>query len=157
MSISIFSPDWRNEILRELKDVQRAGPLAWLNFDGNPSPTIRDSLSVTSVTRNAQGDYTVNYTSSLSSNASVQVTAGDTASPALYSANIVEISTAMVRFQIRDVTGTAVDVDTVCVTINGRVIDFLLLEGDALTGPLDKISLEGDAAPGVLLTDPLAS
>jgi hypothetical protein len=35
---------------------------AWVNFNGNTSPgTIRSSYNVSSVTRNATGDYTVNF------------------------------------------------------------------------------------------------
>ena len=40
--------------------------LAWVNFNGNTSPgTIRASFNVTSVTKNATGDYTLNFTNAL--------------------------------------------------------------------------------------------
>jgi len=43
-----------------------SGPKAWVNFDGLTSPgTIRASLNVSSVTRNATGDYTVNFTTAM--------------------------------------------------------------------------------------------
>ena len=36
--------------------------LAWVNFNGTTSPgTVRSSYNVSSVTRNATGDYTVNF------------------------------------------------------------------------------------------------
>jgi hypothetical protein len=39
---------------------------AWVNFDGTTSPgTIRASFNVSSVTKNATGDYTVNFTNVL--------------------------------------------------------------------------------------------
>jgi hypothetical protein len=39
---------------------------AWVNFDGNTSPgTISSSFNVSSVTRNATGDFTVNFTTAL--------------------------------------------------------------------------------------------
>jgi hypothetical protein len=39
---------------------------AWVDFNGTTSPgTIRSSYNVSSVTRNATGDYTVNFTSDL--------------------------------------------------------------------------------------------
>jgi hypothetical protein len=39
---------------------------AWVNFDGTTTPpTIRASGNVSSVTRNATGDYTVNFTTAL--------------------------------------------------------------------------------------------
>ena len=39
---------------------------AWVNFNGTTSPgTIRASFNVSSITKNATGDYTVNFTNSL--------------------------------------------------------------------------------------------
>lgn len=41
---------------------------AWVSFDGTTSPgTIKGSFNVSSVTKNGSGDYTVNWSSSLSS------------------------------------------------------------------------------------------
>jgi len=38
------------------------GAKAWVNFDGTTSPgTIRSSYNVSSITKNATGDYTVNF------------------------------------------------------------------------------------------------
>lgn len=38
---------------------------AWVNFNGVSTTTIRASFNVSSVTRNAAGDYTVNFTNAL--------------------------------------------------------------------------------------------
>lgn len=38
---------------------------AWVNFNGVTTATIRASFNVSSVTRNATGDYTVNFTNAL--------------------------------------------------------------------------------------------
>lgn len=38
---------------------------AWVNFNGNPTIAIRSSFNVSSMTRNALGDYTVNFTTAL--------------------------------------------------------------------------------------------
>lgn len=38
---------------------------AWVNFNGVTTATIRASYNVSSVTRNATGDYTVNFTNAL--------------------------------------------------------------------------------------------
>ena len=38
---------------------------AWVNFNGASSPTIRASYNVSSITRNAGGDWTVNMTNAL--------------------------------------------------------------------------------------------
>ena len=43
------------------------GCRAWVNFDGTTSPpTIRASGNVTNVTKNATGDYTINFTTAMS-------------------------------------------------------------------------------------------
>lgn len=45
-----------------------AGLKAWVNFNGvNTPPTIRDSYNVSSVTRNATGDYTINFSTAFAS------------------------------------------------------------------------------------------
>jgi hypothetical protein len=41
------------------------GCRAWVNFNGTGTPAIRGSGNVTSLTDNGQGDYTVNFTSSM--------------------------------------------------------------------------------------------
>ena len=41
-------------------------PLAWVNFNGIPTLTVRASYNVSSVTRNATGDYTITFASALS-------------------------------------------------------------------------------------------
>lgn len=130
------------------------GPRAWVNFDGGISPSIRNDFNVDRVERNGVGDYTVYYSTSVGGGASVQVTAGSTSVPAVYVANLVDLSTAYVNFQVRDNAGALTDVDIVCVTVFGIEYNYLILSGDAQTDGLDKISLSGDAAPGVLMTSP---
>ena len=39
----------------------------WLNYNGNGTPTIRDSYGVSSVTDNGTGYYTINYATTLNS------------------------------------------------------------------------------------------
>ena len=41
-------------------------PSAWVNFNGTATVTIQDSYNVSSITDNGIGDYTVNFTNSLS-------------------------------------------------------------------------------------------
>jgi hypothetical protein len=38
---------------------------AWVNFNGNPTVSIRASFNVSSITRNQTGDYTVNFTTAM--------------------------------------------------------------------------------------------
>lgn len=132
---------------------QNTGIHAWINFDGESTPAIRDSEGISSITDNGTGDYTLNFGSSIGAGASVTITAGDTGTPATYAANIVEITTQGVRFQVRNLSGDPVDVDTICVHVFGRVYNWLILSGDE-QGGLDKIAFSGDAAPGVLLLSP---
>ena len=47
-------------------NLTRGACQAWANWDGANSPySIRASYNVSSVTRNASGDYTVNYTNAI--------------------------------------------------------------------------------------------
>ena len=39
---------------------------AWVNFNGTGTVAIRDDLNVSSITDNANGDYTVNFTTAMS-------------------------------------------------------------------------------------------
>lgn len=126
---------------------------AWINFNGESTPAIRDSEGIGSITDNGVGDYTLNFASSIGAGASVTITAGDTGTPATYTANIVAVTTQSVRFQVRDLSGSLIDIDTICAHIFGRVYNWLILSGD-MQGGLDKITLSGDAAPGVLLLSP---
>ena len=54
---------------------------AWVNFNGTTSPgTIRSSYNVSSVTKNAAGDYTVNFATAMAdANYSAFVTTGSSA------------------------------------------------------------------------------
>lgn len=40
-------------------------PKAWVNFSGVTTTTINSSFNVSSVTRNATGDYTINFTTAM--------------------------------------------------------------------------------------------
>ena len=60
---------------------------AWVNFNGTSTITIRDSFNVSSVTRNAAGDYTINFTTAMpNANYSVSVSCMLNASPTANSA-----------------------------------------------------------------------
>lgn len=56
-------------------DAIRGSAKAWVNFNGNGSISIRGSFNVSSVVRNAAGNYTVNYTTAMpNANYATQVT-----------------------------------------------------------------------------------
>lgn len=123
---------------------------AWLNFDGDGGATVRESFNVDGVTRNSTGDYTVTWEESISSTASIIITAGDTGTAGVYAANIVAITESDVNFQIRDASGTLVDADTICLHAMASPNEFLLLEGDMQTGT-DILLLEGDESGNLVL------
>lgn len=57
------------------------GARAWVNFNGTGTVAIRAALNVTSITGNAVGDYTVNFTTALAdANYSVCYGGGDSGS-----------------------------------------------------------------------------
>lgn len=126
------------------------GLRAWANIDGSATPAIREQFNVASITRNAAGDYTAFWSESISSTASITITAGDTTTPAVYVANIVAITTTSCRFQIRTHLNALTDCDTIGIHVAGNYADFLLLSGDMQADDDDKLSLTGDMAPGVV-------
>ena len=64
-----------NELVTRLNAIdQKQLPSAWVRFDN--AWTIADSYNVTSVTKNADGDFTINFTNAMvDTNYSTQVTA----------------------------------------------------------------------------------
>lgn len=60
-STSWSSLDYRYEQLETL--MQTAS--AWVNFNGTGTPSITDSFNVSSITDNATGNYTLNFTNAL--------------------------------------------------------------------------------------------
>ena len=46
--------------------TKQSAPKAWVNFNGNSTIAARDSFNNSSLTDNGTGDYSVNYTNSLS-------------------------------------------------------------------------------------------
>ena len=98
---------------------------AWVNFNGTGTVAIRDSLNVASVTDNGTGDYTINFSSPLSSSnyaplitvAGVDpnrngVVAGDASNvPLLKTVNSLRIRTGIAS------TGTSADLPDIYVAI----------------------------------------
>jgi hypothetical protein len=93
---------------------------AWVNFNGVTTATIRASYNVSSVTRNSTGNYTVNFTTSMTdANYSAQATAGN------YNASNTggRICTSSVnlaasyQFDIRSDSNGLTDMDNVTVAI----------------------------------------
>jgi len=94
---------------------------AWVNFDGTTSPgTIRSSYNVSSITKNATGDYTVNFATPMAdANYSVVGSCGNTfPASASYNAVVPAYSVIPTTSQVRISTGfTNTPIDTAVVHI----------------------------------------
>jgi len=78
---------------------------AWVNFNGDGTVAIRSSGNVSSITDNAPGDYTVNFTTSIpDANYAVSISACDTDNSAGYgygvwvSSSNTAVSAGSIRF-----------------------------------------------------------
>jgi len=49
------------------EEIGKGRAKAWINFNGENTPTARESYNVSSITDNATGDYTLNFTNAMSS------------------------------------------------------------------------------------------
>lgn len=103
---------------------------AFVNFDGTGTVAIRSNGNVTSITDNGVGDYTVNYTTAMTSaNYSVNVTAVNSASghsnvicaairaPSSAGVGAASVTTGSVRVSVRTSSGNQIDSDCVNVAI----------------------------------------
>lgn len=91
---------------------------AWVNFDGTTSPgTIRASFNISSVTRNGTGDYTANFTNSLSdTNYAVVTNASDLANSGRQSCPRA-IATSSVRVLTTDTPGLTANYTYVSISV----------------------------------------
>ena len=99
------------------------GCRAWVNFDGTGTPAIRASGNVTSLTDNATGDYTVNFTTAMvDANYSAVATAqrnsaGGASWVGLYGGTSLVQTTTTVRVLNITAAGAAEDPRAFCVAI----------------------------------------
>lgn len=94
---------------------------AWVNFNGTGTVAVRASYNVSSITDNAIGNYTVNFTTSLQDqNYSVVTTASravDTTSSGAHSMLPITYSNSLVALLSSRGAGTAADPDYANVAI----------------------------------------
>ena len=68
-TIENIPPGYEDQDALDLFNATGSAPVfacrAWANFDGSTGPTIRASGNVSSVVRNATGNYTVNFTTAM--------------------------------------------------------------------------------------------
>ena len=84
---------------------------AWVNFNGTGTVAIRDSYNVSSVTDNSTGDYTTNFTTSLSANYVASMIAGRASSNPDVFSGIVTLSTSSIRTRSVNSGNNVVDVE----------------------------------------------
>jgi hypothetical protein len=103
---------------------------AWVNFNGTSTIVVRDALNVSGLVDNTTGDYTVNFTSSMSNNDySVSGSCRDDSSSAptacrwLGISSAATVDTVMTTGLVRVLTvfsnGNPDDSEVACVEING--------------------------------------
>lgn len=93
----------------------RGSAKAWVSFNGTTSPgTIRAAYNVSSVTKNATGDFNINFTNALAdANYAVVISAGN-ASVGAYASNAAYSAaptTTVARIAVTTVGGTPVGAD----------------------------------------------
>ncbi len=82
---------------------------AWINFNGTGTPAARDSLNISSITDNGDGDYTINFSPAFSNaNYACVVSTGNTADVAVLSRYVSQSSSA-IRIETAPFSGANVD------------------------------------------------
>jgi|TARA_Y100000289_G_scaffold58889_1_gene64495 hypothetical protein len=111
------APTFQNSSGTEIGQLARA----WVNFDANGTPSIRDSFNVSSITDHGTGEYAANYSTAMpnanycvtgltqNSNNFLAINSSDTSNP----------NTDYIRVSIRNHDGSNEDGDVVCVCIHG--------------------------------------
>jgi hypothetical protein len=90
-------------------------PRAWVNFNGTGTVAIRASGNVSSITDNAVGDYTVNFSTALpDSNFSVQLMSNNSGGDVYHRRNLVSQTASSVRVTV---SALAADDSVVCVAV----------------------------------------
>jgi hypothetical protein len=95
------------------------GAQAWVNFNGTGVVAIRASKNVSSITDNATGDYTVNFTTAMAdANYSiVQANARSAGALGAINDSAAAPTTTAVRIISQNLAGTLTDTPYVCVTV----------------------------------------
>lgn len=89
------------------QSLQQGLAKAWINFNGQNTPTARDSFNISSLTDNATGVYAPNF-SSILSNANYGTTCGPhggDASSVNYALGIASTTTALVNLRNQNANG----------------------------------------------------
>lgn len=103
------------------EQVAQGRAKAWVNFNGTGTVAISDGYNVTSITDHGTGDYTVNYTSTLSNaNYAYAALAASTSLGGPVGVRHQQTkTTSSMRLLFTNATPTAVDVESINVLIFG--------------------------------------
>ena len=111
----------RLQILSNGRGLSQFTAKAWAKLDGTGTPGFYDSHNCSSITDNATGSYTVNFTNNTANNNYAALgNAGTTGNPqGLRTVNVYSYSTSGVSFGIAYVDGTGQDVPLINIAIFG--------------------------------------
>ena len=115
-SISSAAPVFQNTSGTEIGTLCRA----WVNFNGQSTPSIRDSFNVSSITDNNTGTYTANFSTAFSDNDFAAVISGghesNSSTPRGFE-TIYNYQTGSVKFDFRDESNNESDPEVACLIV----------------------------------------
>ncbi len=103
------------------EEIGKGRAKAWINFSGDDTPTSRESYNVSSITDNATGNYTLNFTNAMSTaNFAFAVAVGDgNHTSTTRSMSYMSSSTTSLQVLAESSNGTNSDESHICVVVFG--------------------------------------
>ncbi len=103
------------------EEIGKGRAKAWINLNGDNTPTARESYNISSITDNATGNYTFNFTNAMSSaNFAWAVSIGDqNHSSSTRSLSYLSSSTTSLQLLSETSLGSNIDEAYVCVVVFG--------------------------------------
>jgi hypothetical protein len=103
------------------EEIGKGRAKAWINLNGDNTPTARESYNISSITDNATGNYTFNFTNAMSSaNFAWAVSIGDqNHSSSVRQLSYLSSSTTSLQLLSETSAGSNIDEAYVCVVVFG--------------------------------------
>tara|TARA_Y100000004_G_scaffold188318_1_gene242261 strand:+ start:408 stop:782 length:375 start_codon:yes stop_codon:yes gene_type:complete len=103
------------------QEIGKGRAKAWINFNGENTPTARESYNVSSITDNATGNYTLNFTNAMSSaDFAYTFASGDqNHTSATRALNYMSSTTTSLQILSESSNGTNSDESHICVVVFG--------------------------------------
>lgn len=103
------------------EEIGKGRAKAWVNFDGENTPTAREAYNVSSITDNATGNYTLNFTNAMSSaDFAYTFASGDgNHSSATRALNFMSSTTTSLQILSESSNGTNSDESHICIVVFG--------------------------------------